>query len=87
MQNAVGQMQQMQQQASAAAAPRTAPSAQHPSLVDTRTLGNPKTFDGRETHWRGYRFGISAYAAAVDPHLGAWLLQERCPRSTRCSPS
>jgi hypothetical protein len=36
-------------------------------------LGKPKTFDGRETHWRGYRFGISAYAAAVDPHLGALM--------------
>ena len=74
LQNAVGQMQQLQQQASAASAPRTAPPpTQQYSLVDTRTSGKPKTFDGRESHWRGYRFGISAYAAAVDPHLGALM--------------
>ena len=70
LQHAIGQMQQMgQRQANGAGPPRPPPT----SLVDTRTLGKPKSFDGREAHWRGYRFGISAYAAAVDPHLGALM--------------
>ncbi len=56
--------------ASAAAAPRTAPPPPPYSIVDMRTLDKPRSFDGRKWHWRGYLFGISAYAAAVEPQLG-----------------
>ena len=43
------------------------------SLIDTRTLEKPNSFDGHDAHWHGYRLGISAYAAAADTHLGALM--------------
>ena len=38
-------------------------------LVDTRLLGKPKSFDGREASWRTFRFGFLGYCAAMDPNL------------------
>ena len=44
-------------------------------LVDTRLLGRPKSFDGREASWRTFRFGFLGYCAAVDPELRAALAE------------
>ena len=39
------------------------------SLVDTRVLGKPPSFDGRPSSWRGFKFRFVAYCAAIDPQL------------------
>ena len=44
-------------------------------LNDTRLLGRPKSFDGREASWRTFRFGFLGYCAAVDPELRAALAE------------
>ena len=38
-------------------------------LVDTKLLGKPRNFDGKEASWRTFRFGFLGYCAAVNPDL------------------
>ena len=38
-------------------------------VVDTRLLGKPVAFDGRETSWRSFKFQLKAYRGAIDSRL------------------
>ena len=38
-------------------------------LIDTRVLGRPMTFDGKELHWRSFKFQFAAYCGALDRRL------------------
>ena len=57
-----------EQRAAAAEATRTSVSMPQP-LVDTKLLGKPRNFDGKEASWRTFRFGFLGYCAAVTPDL------------------
>lgn len=56
----------------AAAAASSAQYAAMPTVqaVDTRTIGKPKTFDGRREGWKEFRFVFEAFAGAAHPSLG-----------------
>ena len=64
LQNVMGQVGQMQQ--AAAAGPQQqhvyhAPPPPPPfALADTRQLGKPKSFNGTDGAWRGFRFSLCA---------------------------
>ena len=45
------------------------------ALVDTRVLGRPRGFDGKEAHWKGFRFTFLGYCGAIDPSLRELLVQ------------
>ena len=76
LQNVMGQVGQMQQ--AAAAGPQQqhvyhAPPPPPFALVDTRQLGKPKSFNGTDGAWRGFRFSLCAYAGAVEPRMAALM--------------
>ena len=78
LQNVMGQVGQMQQ--AAAAGPQQqhvyhAPPPPPPpfALVDTRQLGKPKSFNGTDGAWRGFRFSLCAYAGAVKPRMAVLM--------------
>ena len=79
LQQALARLQEATQQLQASLNPAVAqrPVAVAPpppfGLVDTRSLGRPRNFDGRKTSWCGYRFGIMAYAGALEPRLAAMM--------------
>ena len=65
-----GQRAAAAEQRAAAAAEATRPGVSTPQpLVDTKLLGKPRSFDGKEASWRTFRFGFLGYCAAVDPDL------------------
>ena len=39
------------------------------AVVDTRLLGKPVAFDGRETSWRSFKFQLVACCGAIDSRL------------------
>lgn len=57
------------QAAAAATGPPDAAATAPARAFHSRALGRPKSFDGRETSWRGFRFGITAYAGAMETTL------------------
>ena len=75
LQNVMGQVGQMQQ--AAAAGPQQqvyhAPPPPPFALVDTRQLGKPKSFNGTDGAWRGFRFSLCAYAGAVEPRMAVLM--------------
>ena len=44
------------------------------AVVDTRLLGKPVAFDGRETIWRSFKFQFVAYCGAIDSRLKGLLV-------------
>ena len=73
LQHVMGTVTSMQ--AAAASTPQVlhAPPPPPFALVDTRQLGKPKTFNGSDAAWRGFRFSLMAYAGAVEPRMAALM--------------
>ena len=44
-------------------------------VVDTRLLGNPKSFDGSTDSWRQFKFTFLGYAGAVDSRLKQAMIE------------
>ena len=42
-------------------------------IVDTKLMGKPSNFDGRESSWRSFKFQFTGYCGAIDPRLKALL--------------
>ena len=60
-----------------AAAARAAAPAMIPrmvSAVDTRTIGKPKSFDGKQESWREFRFIFEAFGGAAHMALADMML-------------
>ena len=38
-----------------------------PGVIDTRTLGKPKSFSGQTSEWTSWQFTFKAFACAVHP--------------------
>ena len=61
----------LQQQVSSM--PATAPSTHRETVVDTRGLGRPETFDGTASKWRDWKVVIRSYTAACHGKLAALM--------------
>ena len=44
-------------------------------LVDTRILGKPSFFHGKQTEWRDWSYGLQIFIGACDESLAATMLQ------------
>ena len=40
-----------------------------PGVIDTRTLGKPKSFSGQTSEWTTWQFTFKAFACAVHPKM------------------
>ncbi len=73
LQNVMGQVGQLQAAATAPQAQRQQPPPPPHAFVGTRQLGKPKSFNGNDSAWHGFRFLLSVYAGAVEPILASLM--------------
>ena len=71
-------LQQMQQERAAAATGQFTG-----QVVDTRTLGKPKTFGGAREQWLEFRFVFEAFAAAAHPGMDDLMRRAEISGSVR----
>ena len=79
LQGALGEQRQQLQaqvlQAAAAASARPIPQERNKPVVDTRLIGKPSSFTGREEDWTSWSLVLRAYAGAVSERL-LYLMDE-----------
>ena len=64
------ELQTARQEASAAAArAASVASSTNQSLIDTRLLGKPRSFDGSDEAWSNFSTILRAYMGAISPEL------------------